>query len=384
VGRRHDALALAREATQLYRELADANPAFLPDLAGALTNLGNRYSEVGRRHDALPPTEEAVRLYRELADANPAFLPDLASALNNLANRCSEAVAWEQAITEAAPQAAAYLLVARAATADAGHPAAAGWLARALALNLQDRGLVNAVHEQARRHRGPGPGAFDQDWTRRTGTPVPAWLTVDSTLLSSARAWVATDAYAAERDHLAAHHELLEAAADTAVAEALLAVPEDEAARYTELRQAAQQDGADTAYQPLLLTILAHEFAGADPGHQRALLADRREDLLTGTVADALSELAGQEDRQAVAAQPATALLDLARTGHAEPVFDALAEPGQFPSLLHGLATRSDADSVGPAALVAYTAATSTAEAATALISPSLQRQAATRSKPVT
>ena len=53
------------------------------------------------------------------------------------------------------------------------------------------------------------------------------------------------------------------------------------------------------------------------------------------TVADALDELAGQEDQQAVAAQRAAALLDLARTGDAEPVFEALAEPGRFPGLLH-------------------------------------------------
>ena len=200
--------------------------------------------------------------------------------------------------------------MARAAAADAGHPAAAAWLARALAMDLEDRGLVNAAHEQARRHRGPDPAAFDQDWARHTGMPVPAWLTVDSALLSSARAWVATDTYTAERDYLAAHPELLEAAADTAVAEALLAVPEDEAGRYTALRQAAQHDGADAAYRPLLLTILAYEFAEADPARQRALLADRADDLLTGTVADALNELAEQEDQQAVAAQRATALLE--------------------------------------------------------------------------
>jgi hypothetical protein len=270
-------------------------------------------------------------------------------------------------IAEAAPHAAAYLLVARSAAADAGYPAAAAWLARALALDLEDRGLVNAAHEQARRHRGPDPAAFDQDWARRTGRPVQAWLTVDFALLSSARAWVATDTYAGEGDYLAAHPELLEAAADTAVAEALLAVPEDEAGRYTALRQAAQHDGADAAYRPLLLTILAREFAAAGPAGQRALLADRADDLLTDTVTDALNESVGQEDQQAVAAQRATALLDLARTGDAEPVFEALAEPGRFPRLLHQLAIRTNAASVEPAALVAYTAATTPTEAATAV-----------------
>jgi hypothetical protein len=216
-------------------------------------------------------------------------------------------------IAEAAPHEAAYLLVARSAAADAGYPAAAAWLARALAMDLEDRGLVNAAHEQARRHRSPDPAAFDQDWARRTGRPVPAWLTVDSALLSSARAWMAADTYAAERDYLAAHPELLEAAADTAVAEALLAVPEDEAGRYTALRQAAQHDGADAVYRPLLLTILAHEFA-AGPAGQSALLADRADDLVTSTVTDTLNELAGQEDQQAAAAQRATALLSLAQS----------------------------------------------------------------------
>ena len=70
--------------------MAATNPAFLPDLAGALNNLGIRYSELGRREDALPPTEEAVTLRRELAATNPAFLPDLARALNNLGIRYSE------------------------------------------------------------------------------------------------------------------------------------------------------------------------------------------------------------------------------------------------------------------------------------------------------
>ena len=270
---------------------------------------------------------------------NPTFLPDLASALTNLGNRFREAGApdrgeapWEQAITEAAPQAAAYLLAARAGAADAGHPAAAVWLARALAMDIKDRDLIDAAHEHARRHRGPDPAAFDQNWARHTGGQVPAWLTVNPALLSSARAWVATDTYTAERDHLAAHPELFEAAADTAVAEAVLAVPEDEASRYSALRQAAQQDGVEAAYRPLLLIILAHEFADADPGRQRALLADRRDELLTDTVADALNELARQEDQQGAAARRATALLDLARTGDAELVFEALTEPDQFPA----------------------------------------------------
>ena len=58
MGRRADAVAPAEEAVTLYRDQAAANPAYLPDLAGALANLGIRYSEVGRRADAVPPPKK--------------------------------------------------------------------------------------------------------------------------------------------------------------------------------------------------------------------------------------------------------------------------------------------------------------------------------------
>jgi hypothetical protein len=87
LGRRQEALAPTEEALKIYRELAKTNPAFLPDLAMALNNLGVFLSEVGRRQEALAPTEEALKIYRELAKTNPAFLPDVAMALNNLGYR---------------------------------------------------------------------------------------------------------------------------------------------------------------------------------------------------------------------------------------------------------------------------------------------------------
>jgi hypothetical protein len=90
VGRRADAVAPVEEAVTLYRAQAEANPAYLPELASALNNLGNRYSDVGRRADAVAPTEEAVTLYRAQAEANPAYLPDLAMVRGNLGIRYSE------------------------------------------------------------------------------------------------------------------------------------------------------------------------------------------------------------------------------------------------------------------------------------------------------
>jgi tetratricopeptide (TPR) repeat protein len=100
VGRREDALAPTQEATDIYRALAQANPAaYLPDLAMSLNNLGATLSEVGRRKDAVAPTQEATDLYRGLAQANPAaYLPDLAMSLNNLGNRLSEVGRREEAL----------------------------------------------------------------------------------------------------------------------------------------------------------------------------------------------------------------------------------------------------------------------------------------------
>ncbi len=98
LGRREEALQPTEEAVGIYRKLSQSNPAFVPDLAMALNNLGNRYSNLGRRKEALQPTEEAVGFYRELSQSNPAFLPDLAMALNNLGNRYSNLGRREEAL----------------------------------------------------------------------------------------------------------------------------------------------------------------------------------------------------------------------------------------------------------------------------------------------
>ncbi|MCX5608327.1 tetratricopeptide repeat protein [Streptomyces sp. NBC_00047] len=86
-GRRMDALAPAREAADLYRDLADNDPAvYLPDLAMSLNNLAAAQVEAGDRQGALATTTEATSLRRDLAERNPAaYLPSLAGALNNLA-----------------------------------------------------------------------------------------------------------------------------------------------------------------------------------------------------------------------------------------------------------------------------------------------------------
>ncbi|MFG2229143.1 hypothetical protein ACGFNX_03830 [Streptomyces sp. NPDC048723] len=100
-GDRDAALTSITEAVQLYRALAQTNPAaFLPNLAGSLNNLSVQQSNTGDRNAALTSITEAVQLHRTLAQADPAaFLPDLATSLNNLSNRQSDTGDRDAALT---------------------------------------------------------------------------------------------------------------------------------------------------------------------------------------------------------------------------------------------------------------------------------------------
>ncbi|MFF7795887.1 tetratricopeptide repeat protein, partial [Streptomyces sp. NPDC007991] len=85
------AVEFAREAADMYRDLADRDTVYLPELAGSLNNLANHLAGTGDRQGALEPAHQAVRHSTQLAHTNPAaYLPDLAMALNNLAVRLAE------------------------------------------------------------------------------------------------------------------------------------------------------------------------------------------------------------------------------------------------------------------------------------------------------
>jgi tetratricopeptide (TPR) repeat protein len=100
---REQALTATTEAVDLYRRLAQTNPAaFEPNLAMALNNLGNQLSELGRREQALTATTDAADLYRRLAQTNPAaFEPNLATALTNLGIRLSSLGRRDEALAAA-------------------------------------------------------------------------------------------------------------------------------------------------------------------------------------------------------------------------------------------------------------------------------------------
>ncbi len=86
------ALKAIQEAVEIYQRLAKDNPArYEPNLAISLTNLSNRLSKSGDHPGALKAIQEAVKIHRRLAESNPAWYePDLAMSLNNLSIRLSE------------------------------------------------------------------------------------------------------------------------------------------------------------------------------------------------------------------------------------------------------------------------------------------------------
>jgi hypothetical protein len=65
----------------------------------SLNNLASTLSELGQREEALAAAREAAGLYRDLARAWPeAFTPDLATSLNTLAAMLSELGRREQSL----------------------------------------------------------------------------------------------------------------------------------------------------------------------------------------------------------------------------------------------------------------------------------------------
>ena len=100
IGRHEEALEASREAVEIRRDLAEAQPdAFRPDLASSLNNLSNRLANVGQREEALEAGREAVEIYRDLAVARPdAFRPYLALSLSSFSSRLADVGRREEAL----------------------------------------------------------------------------------------------------------------------------------------------------------------------------------------------------------------------------------------------------------------------------------------------
>ncbi|WP_204030806.1 tetratricopeptide repeat protein [Sinosporangium siamense] len=115
VGHLFDALAAAREAVTIYRELARLDPdRHYADLAHSLANLGACLSELNHPAEALAVAREAVTISRELARLDPdRHRADLADTLHMLGNCLSELNHPAEALAAAQEAATIYRELAR-------------------------------------------------------------------------------------------------------------------------------------------------------------------------------------------------------------------------------------------------------------------------------
>ena len=151
IGRHIEALGAAHEATNLYRTLAEHNPAaYTPDLATSLNNLANGQAENGQLRKALQTAQEAVNIRRTLAIHNPAaYTPSLASSLSNLAVYLADNDQLHEALQTAHETTSLYRTLAKHNPA-AYNPSLAtslNNLANLLDSNGQQRDALQTAHE---------------------------------------------------------------------------------------------------------------------------------------------------------------------------------------------------------------------------------------------
>ena len=359
LGRREDALATADEAVALYRQLAAARPdAFTPNLAMAVNNLSLRLSDLGRREDALATADEAVALYRQLAAARPdAFTLNLAIAVNNLGKALSELGRREDALA-AADEAVALTRQLAAARPDAFTPnlaMAVTNLAKMLSeLGRREDALAGAEEAVAlyRQLAAARPDAFTPDLARAVGN-----LSVFLSELGRRE-----DALAAAEEAVALYRQLAAARPDAftpglAMAVTNLAKMLSELGRREDALAAAEE--AVALYRQLAAArpdTFTPDLARA-VGNLSLFLSElgRREDAL------AAAEEAVALNRQLAAARPDTFTPDLARAVGNLSLFlselgrreDALAAAEEAVALNRQLAAaRPDAFTPGLAAAV--------------------------------
>jgi tetratricopeptide (TPR) repeat protein len=91
---------LASQAVNVGRRALESGPSLRPQLAVALSNLGNRLAAVNRHQDALAAALESVEISRQLADADPRkYRPQLAFSLINVGLRSREVGNLEASIS---------------------------------------------------------------------------------------------------------------------------------------------------------------------------------------------------------------------------------------------------------------------------------------------
>jgi tetratricopeptide (TPR) repeat protein len=343
--RRADAITPAEEAVILVRVQAAANPAYLPNLAIALNNLGTFYSEVGRHADAITPAEEAVTLYREQAATNPACLPDLAMALNNLgACRLDAGLPWNADAAWASALSAlptsdlkVGLLLQKARGEDPLQAVSDVLTALVLTPSPTGRTMFQA-HATCRELRNSDHDLFDSQWQNQLKTSQPPWLFIDDDTLTTTIEWLSTPTHAQARDYHLDHAETLaRPETRTALDElALLELDPDLISQHRQLLSLASDRGIHDAYQPLVLAESLSAWLNADVTGKQELLRENRELLLSNEAAELLGQWSTEAPDDTVI-EFGTAILSLARDGVEAEVFAALNDHDQFNALLSDL-----------------------------------------------
>ena len=300
---------------------------------------------MGRPADAVPPTEEAVTLRRDQAAANPAYLPGLAMALTNLGQYRQDAglswdadTAWSAALDAMpTPDLKAGLLVAKARRATP--PQAIGDLLAALSLAPPPAGAaLFSLHAACRELRTSHQDLFDRLREERLKTGQPSWLVLDDVTFTTTAEWLDTPTHAQARDYHRDHAGILaRPGAGTALDElALAGIDPDLIGQYRQLLVTAAERGIEDAYRPLVVEDSLSAWLDADVPEQQQLLREDRDTLLSSEAAELLGQWSA-EDPDDTVVNFGAALLSLARDGLEAEVFAALDDPGQFNLLLSDL-----------------------------------------------
>ena len=309
-------LAAIDEAVAIFTRLLEADSSHRVELASALGTQARLLLE-GRRSAAARDTAlAAVEHYRQLpqlsfdsVDQYGKTLAALAVALRDLGedptlldeqvNQCLQRLDNPQR---------ALLLYTVVQWLPTEHPRAPQWIHQAVtALADADPLLRLHIGRLARRIRSTNPAGFDQLWQQTTGTPAPEWVTIDEQKIDWVMCWVSTGSFAHAEAFLRQNPNLLADDYDSAIEEALQALPTAQATGLRELRARLTSTATKRADAGANLD-LAETFLNATLAQRMALLDQHGSQLSDDTVGQYLR---AHDDR--ARAQAAVALIELYR-----------------------------------------------------------------------
>jgi hypothetical protein len=293
-----------------------------------------------------------VALRRVLAKDNPAFVPDLALALNNLGIRYSEVgragegdAAWEATLAAlGSPQTSVELLIRRSSSRQSASQAVSDLTRGATLLGDDDYEMHGRLHGTARAIREEGQREFDAAWQAASGG-LPGWLILDTAYLDLVGRWVVTKTYG-EAAALAREHaqSLLEGPTELALEEIGLLLGDPAAtAEEREILTEARERGFEAAYLPYVTAELVRSYLAADLDAQVQNLREHRGLLLSDASAEILEDLTYPDQPTHISG---SALLTLARHGLERQAMVSLASTEARSELVDALVGPPDAEAL--------------------------------------